>query len=96
MIERYMPAWENANIPFESKKNGDLTTDIWRVYKELTFDFQKHISFRHIRGHNKDNAKQAGRHSYKYFCYTGNNFADKLAKWARLNMKVNQHKISIF
>jgi uracil-DNA glycosylase len=96
MIEKFMPTWENTNIPFESKKNGDLTRDIWRVYKDITYNFQKNISFRHIKGHNKDNAKQAGVNSYRYFCYSGNNFADKLAKWARLNLKVGMHKISIF
>ena len=96
MIEKYMPTWEKANIPFESKKNDDLTRDIWKVYKDITFGFQKNISFRHIKGHNKDNAKQAGINSYRYFCYNGNNFADKLAKWARLNLPVGKHKISIF
>ena len=96
MIEKYMPTWERTNIPFESKKNGDLTHNIWKTYKEITFDFQRNISFRHIKGHNKDNAKQAGINSYRYFCYNGNNFADKLAKWARLNLPVGKHKISIF
>ncbi len=86
MFESYMPKWVDQDL-FEQKKNPDMTRPMWNLYTELTEDYGKNINFRHIHSHNKDGWQSYADDTYENFCYMSNDYVDKLALFARLNLK---------
>ncbi len=85
MFEKYMPSWQNGN-KFLEKKNPDLTVKLWDVYL-LLLKAKKNISFRHVRSHDKAGWSAASHDSYEYFCFINNDYVDKIAEFARKNIK---------
>jgi uracil-DNA glycosylase len=86
MIENYMPNWERQNIEFTEKKNSDLTTPMWNLFKLLTIEHMKTIEFRHVKSHNKSGWAAYNKDSYEYFCYHNNNYVDELCSHARKSL----------
>ena len=89
MFENYMPNWERQNFNFNEKKNADLSIKMWDLYKKLKYEFNKIIEFRHVKSHNKNGWKDKPVDSYEYFCWHNNDYVDKLAGFARTNLKPN-------
>lgn len=81
MINVYMPNWIKNEMPFDEKKNSDLTTKITHMINKI----DTCVEFRHIKSHNKSGWGNKPLDSYEYFCYKHNELADRYAGWARTN-----------
>ncbi len=88
MHESYMPSWfrRGGLEAFEEKKNPDMTKDLYRLYLQLTDDYGKSISFRHVKSHDKLGWSKFPEESYEYFCYVNNDYVDQMADYARKNL----------
>jgi len=84
MIEVYMPNWEKKNIDFNSKENTDLTTRLWKLWKEITINHT--VKLIHVYAHNKSGWMNSS-YPHERFCYDKNNLADKLAEMARTKLQ---------
>ena len=84
----FIPSWErNKSIDIDKKKNADIIKPAYYLFKKLSIEYGININFRHIRSHNKDKWNKSNKYSYEYFCYTNNEYVDKLSNYARINMK---------
>jgi hypothetical protein len=83
-----MPSWfrRGGLEAFEEKKNPDMTKDLYRLYLQLTDDYGKSISFRHVKSHDKLGWSKFPEESYEYFCYVNNDYVDQMADYARKNL----------
>ena len=95
MITKYIPSWAEKEIPFESKQNPDIVSDLWNYYNNLYIIHEKVVEFRHIKSHGKSGWSNHPIGSYERFCYDNNEYADKLADFARKELNVNEHFIKI-
>jgi uracil-DNA glycosylase len=95
MHETYMPAWSRrgGEEAFDEKKNPDLTKALWKVYSELVNDNDKSITFRHVKSHDKLGWSKFPEESYEFFCHTNNDYVDRLATFARTELKPGQDVI---
>lgn len=90
MITQYMPKWERFNTPFTLKMNSDITIPLWKLYSKLLI--QKHIEFRHMFSHDKDNWSNLEDNTYEKFCHDQNKYVDELASYARKSLKKSEEK----
>lgn len=89
MHEVYMPMWYRRNgfDAFEEKKNPDLTVALYSAYTALIDEFQKSVSFKHVKSHNKLGWSKYPEDSYEYFCWSNNDYVDQMASYARKSLK---------
>ncbi len=87
MISTYMPAWEKKKIDFNIKKNPDLTTYLWKLWKAI--NLQHKIKLVHVYAHNKSGWKTS-KNKFEKMCYDNNELADKFAEEARKDLKIGQ------
>jgi uracil-DNA glycosylase len=83
MIANYMPKWSKST--FKEKANPDLTISIWKAWNVLKPI--KTVSLLHTRSHNKANGKTKEKDSKERYIYEFNDCVDKIATYARLNLK---------
>lgn len=95
MHEIYMPSWYRRGgfEAFAEKKNPDLTVALYTAYNELTEEHQKSVTFRHVKSHNKLGWSKFPEDSYEYFCWLNNDYVDKMAEFARVNLTPGQDEI---
>lgn len=91
MIQNYMPGWDPDT--FAQKKNPDITTAMWALYKELTVD--KTITMLHIKSHGKNNWDKQPLGSYERYCYIQNAYVDQMANYARENIKSGEFEYDV-
>lgn len=91
MFQVYMPSWVDREIPFTEKKNADMTVPMWQLYYDLIYLHGKTIEFRHIKSHDKDKWSRTNPLSYEFYCYQNNEYADKMAGYARKELEPGQH-----
>lgn len=90
MIEIYMPKWSDAK--FEEKNNTDLTTKIWKTYKNLSKKIT--IKLIHVKSHNKNGWREYDEGTYERYCYDQNDYVDKLCTLARENLERGSEEIN--
>lgn len=93
MFEVYMPTWARTD-KFSEKKNPDMTKPMYELYYELINEYGKTIEFRHIKSHGKDGWNKYEDGTYEYFCFVNNDYVDKLAGHARIELEPGNHIIS--
>lgn len=95
MHETYMPNWyrKGGFEAFAEKKNPDLTVQLYKAYYELTEENQKSVGFRHVKSHDKLGWSKFPEDSYEYFCWLNNDYVDKMASYARKNLKPGEDSI---
>ena len=94
MIEFYMPDWSRKSIDFQTKKNPDLTVRLYNLYNEL-IDAGKTIELLHVRAHGRNGWDKYPEHTYEYFCYYENDYADRLAGFARTSLTPGEDRVSV-
>lgn len=83
MIENYMPKWKKEK--FKEKANPDLTTRMWIVYNEVKE--KGDIILLHMKSHGKDGWQHYADGTFERFCFTQNDYADKMCGHARKKMQ---------
>lgn len=53
MIETHMPNWNKKGVDFRTKKNPDITTNIWKAINNVKKNIGD-ITIRHVASHGKD------------------------------------------
>ena len=89
MFTNFMPSWQQNNIDFATKANPQLTTSMWKLYKELT-STRKIILF-HVPSHDKKNWSTSPN-AYERMCSTYNAYVDEMAQWAA-NQDIEQNVV---
>ena len=91
MFISYMPDWEHYGIDFHERLNPDMTIPMYDAYKRYA-SIGKEIQFLHIKSHiTKKKLTSYKKNSIEYFCYYNNDYVDKMANYARTNLKPGQH-----
>lgn len=90
MIEQWIPNWVKKGVDFNTKNNPDLVKKIWDTYTILTKN--KKVYFIHVNSHNKSGWASYKEGSYEKFCYTQNDYVDKLCAEALNTLEPGKKK----
>lgn len=93
MFVNYMPKWDRLKLDFNKQENPDITIPVYNLYCKL--QYEKHITFEHMKSHDKNQWSKKPDNSYEKFCYEQNCYVDKLAGYARRNIEEGKNIIDM-